>query len=49
MRGQPQDYDLDTSGSLLLPHHIMLLISNKEIFYLHDTPMPTNFFSSPNK
>ena len=32
MHGHPQAYDLATSGTLHIPHHIMLLISNKEIF-----------------
>jgi hypothetical protein len=32
IHGHPQAYDLTTTGPLLLPHHIMLLISNKKIF-----------------
>ncbi len=49
IRGHPQDYDLATSGPLLLPHHIMLLISIKEIF---SSPWYSNAYkivSSPNK
>jgi hypothetical protein len=34
MHGNPQDYGLDNSCHLLIPHHIMLLISKKQTKWL---------------